>query len=102
VTVRVLDIAEHEAREAAFWYDDQTSGLGDDFLDEYVRRLEEIEASPERFPLLETNETEYLIRRAILRRFPYAIIYQVVAEQSVVLAIMHLSRRPDYWVNRLQ
>jgi hypothetical protein len=102
VTLVILDVAEHEARDAAIWYDDQSIGLGEDFLAEYERRLQEIEAAPERFPLLETNETDFLIRRAILRRFPYAVTYQLASEDAVVIAVMHLSRRPNYWISRLQ
>ena len=54
------------------------------------------------FALLETNETEFEIRRAILKRFPYGIIDQVLPDESIVLAVMHLSRRPDFWINRLE
>jgi len=102
VKVRILDVAEQEARDAAFWYDDQTLGLGEDFLTEYARRLQEITDAPERFPLLETNGTEFLIRRAILRRFPYAVVYQLASEDALVIAVMHLSQRPNYWISRLQ
>ena len=100
--LRVLNVAEHEATVAAFWYDDQRIGLGDDFLVEYAHRLNQIEESPGRFAFLETNETEFKIRRAILRRFPYGIVYQILSDEVVALAVMHLSRRPNYWIHRLK
>lgn len=100
--LRVLDVAEREVNSAACWYDDQRAGLGDDFLDEYVRRLKRIEESPLSFAPLETNDTEFEIRRAILKRFPYGIVYQVLPSECIVLAVMHLSRRPNYWIGRLE
>jgi hypothetical protein len=32
---------------------------------------------------------------------PYAVIYREDADEIVVLAVMHLHRRPDYWTDRL-
>jgi len=101
LSLRVLPLAEREANLAACWYEDQRVGLGDDFLDEYVRVLRDIEQSPARFALLETIETDVEIRRAILKRFPYGIVYQVLPAESLVLAVMHLSRKPDYWIRRM-
>jgi hypothetical protein len=41
------------------------------------------------------------IRRSLFRRFPYGIVYQMLKTEAVVLAVMHLSRRPDYWTSRV-
>ena len=99
--LRILPIAESEAKAAACWYDDRQADLGDEFLDDYAKRLSEIETKAERFSLLETNESLFEIRRAILRRFPYGIVFQVLDNEIVVLAVMHLSRRPNYWIRRM-
>ena len=40
------------------------------------------------------------VRRCILRRFPYSIIYQLVTDELRVIAVAHHRRRPGYWVNR--
>lgn len=58
--LRVLEIAEMEAVEAAGRYNAQSPRLGHDFL-----------AKPEQYPRLETLQTERDIRRCILKRFPY-------------------------------
>ena len=33
--------------------------------------------------------------------FPYALLYRVWNEQIEILAVMHLSRKPGYWADRL-
>lgn len=40
------------------------------------------------------------IRRRLLRRFPYALLYKVKADAVCILAVMNLKRRPTYWVDR--
>lgn len=42
------------------------------------------------------------LRRCLLRRFPYAIIYRVSAEEIVIVAYAHQRRRPGYWRSRLR
>jgi hypothetical protein len=34
------------------------------------------------------------------QRFPYAIVYGVRAEALYIKAVMHLHRRPFYWLHR--
>ena len=97
--LRVLSTAEAEATEAACWYDDQAIGLGELFLSEYAAALSAIEVDPLRFGLLET-ETAGRFRRCILKRFPYTVIFEILSEEVVVLAVAHASRRPSYWRDR--
>jgi hypothetical protein len=33
---------------------------------------------------------------------PYGLVYQVRSDKILILAVMHLSRRPDYWRDREQ
>jgi hypothetical protein len=99
--LRILQIAELEARDAARWYDDHQEGLGDRFLDEYAAALEKIEENPLWFGRLETVTTSKEIRRCLLKRFPYYIVYELAQNEVVVLAVAHARRRPNYWVERL-
>jgi len=36
----------------------------------------------------------------MVRRFPFGILYRIEPEQIVVVAVMHLRRRPGYWRDR--
>jgi toxin ParE1/3/4 len=40
-------------------------------------------------------------RRCLLRSFPYQLIYRLEADEIVIYAVAHQSRRPGYWRKRL-
>ena len=98
--LRVLKQAEWEAIDAAEWYEERLEGLGTAFLNEYESALERIEAEPGRFSRLETVTVPREIRRLLLRRFPYLVVYEVLTNEVMVLAVAHVSRRPNYWIDR--
>jgi len=93
--VRFLSPAEWEMVQAAYYYESKVPLLGSEFLSEVRRVVKGIEAHPEAAAKVKGE-----IRRRILRRFPYAILYQVDPDEIVILAVMHLRRRPDYWHGR--
>ena len=93
--------AREELDQAAFWYEQQSTGLGDDFADAIGEAIERIQADPLCGSLMETCEDPQ-IRRVPIRRFPYIVIYDChrLPDELRVLAIMHMSRRPNYWKGR--
>lgn len=98
--VRLHSEAEVELQIAAQWYEDRVAGLGERFLIDAVEALAAIEKHPRRFAR-SSYRTSREIRRRTLERFPYSIIYQVSASESVVVAVAHASRKPGYWRDRL-
>ena len=94
-TVRFLRPAELEMLDAARYYEIQSPGLGVDFLDKIGSAVQDITMHPERWPVVRFN-----IRRRLIHRFPYALLYRVDPEEIVIQATMHLHRHPDYWINR--
>jgi plasmid stabilization system protein ParE len=92
---RYLSPAEWEMVQAARYYESQVPGLGYDFLSEIHRAVQGIEDNPESAP-----KVKGIIRRRIIGRFPYAILYQIDPSEIVILAIMHQHRDPDYWHDR--
>lgn len=40
------------------------------------------------------------VRRYVLSRFPYSILYRASATQLEIIAISHQRRSPDYWAER--
>lgn len=92
---RLTAEARRELRSGATFYEHQHPGLGKDFVLE-VRRLcrRVVEA-----PKLGT-EVRPGVRRRLLRRFPYAVLYAFEDSEVVILAIAHQSRRPGYWTSR--
>ena len=84
--------AVREVKEAHDWYETQREGLGEKFLGEFEKVLAVLEEHPLRFPVLHAT-----VRRALTRRFPYAILFRIRDEQVVVLSVMHHARDPRRW-----
>jgi len=78
------------------WYDEREEDFGRDFLDELDRVIRRIKS----FPLAST-EIEPGIRRCLLARFPYGLIYGIDEDLIIVVAVSHLHRQPRYWIDRL-
>jgi plasmid stabilization system protein ParE len=95
--VRLLLPAEHELFDAACYYEKQAPGLGQDFLNDIETALRHIMGTPERWPVVNAG-----IRRSLIRRFPYSLLYRVDPDEIVVLAVMHQKRHPAYWLSRKQ
>jgi toxin ParE1/3/4 len=101
VKFRVLPVAEGEAIAAAIWYEDRQSGLGDDFVSEFHSALDMIRRNPLSASRLEYYSGLHEIRRQMLHRFPYAVVYLCRNDEIVVVAVTHSRRRPLHWLNRL-
>jgi plasmid stabilization system protein ParE len=84
-----------ELDEAYSWYENQQTGLGEDFLDCVDDLLERISQMPESYAIVYRD-----IRRAVLRRFPYAVYYRIISSRVVVIAIFHGYRDPKVWQSR--
>jgi hypothetical protein len=102
VKLTILHEAELEAAEAAAWYDDRRSGLGDDFLAEVAEALARISSAPREFSRLESYAGSCEVRRCVLDRFPYVVVFTCRSEEILVVATAHTRRRPLYWLTRLE
>ena len=87
--------AEVDYTESLKWYAERSLEAANDFDAELDRAISQIAAGPERFPMCDQRHRYFL-----LRRFPFRIIYRIVASDVVVIAVPHGSRSPDYWANR--
>ncbi|TMA93261.1 MAG: type II toxin-antitoxin system RelE/ParE family toxin [Deltaproteobacteria bacterium] len=47
------------------------------------------------------DQIEPEIRRCLIARFPYGLIYGIDGDTIVVVAVAHLHRRPRYWIDRI-
>lgn len=88
--------AETELNDAADFYEARLPDLGKAFISEVYTTTQRIEKYPLVWPVLADD-----IRRALLRRFPYGILYAVKQDEIYILAVMHLHRSPEYWKNRI-
>lgn len=88
-------LADRELNEAAQYYELESPGLGSSFLEEVGRCLQSIQDQPEAGMILRGS-----VRRRLLRRFPYALLYKIKPSGIRILAVMNLRRRPTYWIGR--
>lgn len=92
-----LPDAEQEMLEAAKYYETHATNLGIDFLSEVERSVNSIAEFPVTWPVIE-NE----LRRRLVRRFPFGILYRIDPTEIVVVAVAHLRRKPGYWKERIK
>ena len=88
--------ANHDMDQAAGFYDRQKRSLGQAFLEDIQSTLSRIKNHPTAW---KPNIASCRVCNA--KRFPYQVIYRVASELIVIVAIMHTSRKPEYWSTRL-
>ena len=89
---RLLSRAEAELVEAMNYYGGQASGLGTRFLAEVEAAVALIEAHP-----LAWMPRSSRARRCRVKHFPFGLLYQVRADEILILAVMDLRRDPKRW-----
>jgi len=99
VIVRFLSVAELEASEAALQYEDRQAGLGEQLLTEHA--LERIRRDPRYLGTVEGFTGPHELRRCLLHRFPYIVVFMVKADEVVIVAVGDARRVPFYWLDRL-
>jgi plasmid stabilization system protein ParE len=87
--------AAADVEEASRWYEAQRPGLGRTFLEAVEAALGNITANPKAFTPVYRDR-----RRALLRGFPYGLVYRIVDDQIVILACIHAKRNPRVWKAR--
>lgn len=87
---------EQDIGEAYAWYEKRRAGLGNEFLNCVDACLQNICRSPEIYAKVYDH-----YRRALVRRFPYAIFYEQSGQSVTIYSVFHTSRNPDKWRERL-
>jgi len=87
--------AENDVEAAVAWYSSERAALALAFVDNLDQLLLRLRETPLQFP-----EVAVGVRRALMARFPYGVFFQVVAEQVVILGVLHLHRNPSTWRSR--
>ena len=93
--LRLTPEAELDLDEAYSWYQTQAPGRAAGFLPAVDRCIASIRRNPEAYQLVDPT-----VRRALLRRFPYAVFYEVRAIEVVVYAVFHCAGNPRVWKRR--
>jgi plasmid stabilization system protein ParE len=88
--------AEADLAEAAEWYEERRVGLGVEFISEIGAKLTAIQENPFMFPKVHKEA-----RRALAKRFPYAIYFIPSGEMISVVGVFHCKRDPKRWQARI-
>lgn len=99
--VLVLEAAATEAVEAAGWYEARRVGLGDDFRSEFKLVLDRLREGILPGTPWPGRLGERGVKRLLMRRFPFSVVFVTTGEQVVLLALAHHRRKPNYWRDRL-
>ena len=94
-SIRYHEAADAELLEAVGYLEAQAAGLGERFLREVIHAEGILAQFPESGSPIRPG-----IRKWIVRKFPYSLMYSIEPGGIVVLAVAHHSRRPEYWVSR--
>jgi plasmid stabilization system protein ParE len=89
-------LAKAELQDAVEYYEQQQAGLGLEFLEEIYATIQRVLQFPTAWP-----QSSRRSKRCLANRFPYGIIYQIRDSEIVIIAVMHHSRKPAYWADRL-
>jgi plasmid stabilization system protein ParE len=87
--LQLSELAEADLAEAADWYRRIRPGLGDELLLCVEQTINRILDNPNSFPVVRHDA-----RRALVRRFPYSVVFRVRGNRVEVEAVFHGSKDP--------
>ena len=95
--MRVLftSFARQELEDAVRYYELEFSGLGSRFKEEVRKAALRIAEYPQAWSIERGD-----VRKYLLHKFPYKLMYSVEEDHILVIAVAHQHRKPDYWVDR--
>lgn len=77
-------------------YNQERAGLGEDFRSEVHAAIDRFLSNPLHFAIVEHD-----IRRCFVRRFPYAVLFRILNDETLrVLVIRHHRRHPGFGLRR--
>lgn len=93
--IRYLPEVANDLRDAADWYEEKRSGLGEEFKNEFWLSIDQIADRPLSFAVTFAG-----LRACRLSRFPYVIHFRCDKDEILVVAVMFGGRDTSAWINR--
>ena len=87
--------AEADALSAFRFYEERREGLGERFRDHVGLALTRVQNNPEEAPVIYRD-----LRRKLVQRFPYMVLYRLYPGLLYVVAVMHARQNPVIWKRR--
>jgi hypothetical protein len=96
MNIEFIEPASIELDDAITYYDMQLQGLGKKFLEEILQTVNLISIFPEVWA-----KNSVYTRKAVLKKFPYNLIYLKSKGIIYIIAVAHQHREPEYWIDRI-
>ncbi|MDX2091533.1 MAG: type II toxin-antitoxin system RelE/ParE family toxin [Kofleriaceae bacterium] len=96
-TVRYEAAADEELIDEIVRYELRRDGLGSEFLSAVRDAVRLITENPGAWQASEHGRD---VRRFVMDRFPFTIVYTELTDEILIIAIAHASREPGYWRTR--
>ena len=93
--VVLRDEAQAEFDEAFDYYEGKKAGLGIAFSERVQEVFDRIGTTPKRHALVFAD-----IRKVVVSKFSYCVLYRAEAARVEVIAVFHTSRDPSVWQGR--
>lgn len=93
--ISVRKEAQADIYHAFSYYSQISSSLGGDFLASIDEVMSRISDGPLHYQIVYRD-----IRRALCRRYPYAVFYQVHENILLVFGVFHIHKNPQEWQDR--
>jgi plasmid stabilization system protein ParE len=93
VNVRILESAKLDLVEGYWFYEKQPAGVGAYFVDTLFSDIDSLAL------YAGIHRRVFGLHRALSKRFPFAIYYEVVGDEVHVHAVLDCRRRPS-WIRR--
>jgi plasmid stabilization system protein ParE len=82
---------------SASYYEERSDGLGWDFLTSVEQATQRVTEFPEAGPVIRGD-----VRKRLVAGFPFTVLYSIEPDEIFIVAVMHQSRRPGYWMKRVR
>ncbi len=86
-------LAKQELYDAINYFEIEFKGLGNQFKEEVKKAVKRISDYPEAWSVVKDD-----IRKCLLHKFPYKLLYSIEKDHIFIIAVAHLHRKPDYWI----
>ena len=96
MTLQILESAKEDLIEGFHFYEERTPGLGTYFLDSLFSDIDSLAI------YAGIHATVHGSQRVLSKRFPFAIYYDLHADEVQVHAVLDCRRRPSWIRQRLK
>lgn len=83
--------AKKDITDGFFWYEEKQLGLGRIFIEEIDLLISYIQKNPFHFQIKYSNK----FRQAVIKKFPYVIIFELIANFVVIFSVFPTKKNPD-------